>query len=38
VEAAAVSLDQTEQETARLKCDAQANNQRVEWLKQYLPQ
>lgn len=37
VEAASASLDQTEQETARLKCDTEANRSRIEWLKQYLP-
>lgn len=37
VEAASASLDHTEQETARLKCDTEANRSRIEWLKQYLP-
>lgn len=37
VEAASASLNQTEQETARLKCDTEANRSRIEWLKQYLP-
>lgn len=38
VEAASASLDQTEQETARLRCDTDANRSRIEWLKKYLPQ
>jgi hypothetical protein len=37
VQAASASTDPNEREIARLKCDAQANQARTEWLKQYLP-
>jgi hypothetical protein len=37
IQAASSSTDPTDQETARLKCDTAANQQRADWLKQYLP-
>jgi uncharacterized protein YecT (DUF1311 family) len=37
IQAAGASTDATEQETARLKCDTAANQQRIDWLKQYVP-
>ncbi|WHO38601.1 DUF1311 domain-containing protein [Sphingobium sp. AP49] len=38
IDAASASLDQVEQDTARLRCDTAANTSRIDWLKQYLPQ
>ena len=37
VQAAASSTDPSVVEATRLRCDASANQQRTEWLKQYLP-
>jgi len=37
VEAAAASLDPLEKETARLKCDTKANQDRVAWINQFAP-
>lgn len=37
VQAASASTDPTDNETARLKCDTEANGARMQWLKQYMP-
>lgn len=37
LQAAAASTDPLQVETARVKCDTTANQQREEWLKQYMP-
>jgi uncharacterized protein YecT (DUF1311 family) len=37
IQAASTSIDPIEKETARLKCDTASNQQRIEWLKRYLP-
>jgi len=38
VQAAGTSTDPTQREVARLKCDAAANQARLGWMRQYLPQ
>lgn len=38
IDAASASIDPMEKETARLKCDTTANQNRTTWLKQYVPQ
>ncbi|MGA0601559.1 lysozyme inhibitor LprI family protein [Caulobacter sp. KR2-114] len=37
VQAAGASTDPMDRETARLKCDTAANQERMTWLRQYLP-
>lgn len=37
VRAASASTDSVEQDTARLKCDTEQNQARMDWLRQYMP-
>ena len=37
IQAAGASIDPTDKETARLKCDTAANQERLTWLNQYVP-